>query len=108
MNSSKPEATTSSPAWTPDALERLERAPVFLRGMVKRLAEKKAGSRFQGFDLFGKPMQLAFAKTRSDAFVKRTAGDEELESHKRRRLAEKGMLSLCWEEAGSGLWLTSG
>merc|ERR1711977_448070 len=43
----------------------------------------------QGFDLFGKPMQLAFAKTRSDAFVKRTAGDEELESHKRRRLAEK-------------------
>ena len=62
----------------------------------------------QGFDLFGKPMQLAFAKTRSDAFVKRTAGDEELESHKRRRLAEKGMLSLCWEEAGSGLWLTSG
>ena len=43
MNSSKPEATTSSPAWTPDALERLERAPVFLRGMVKRLAEKKAG-----------------------------------------------------------------
>ncbi|KAI9053157.1 hypothetical protein LZ554_003423 [Drepanopeziza brunnea f. sp. 'monogermtubi'] len=43
----------------------------------------------QGFDLFGKPMQLAFAKTRSDAFVKRTAGDDELESHKRRRLAEK-------------------
>ncbi len=29
-------------AWTPDALERMERAPVFLRGMVKRLAEKKA------------------------------------------------------------------
>ncbi|KAK2627865.1 hypothetical protein QTJ16_002511 [Diplocarpon rosae] len=43
----------------------------------------------QGFELFGKPMQLAFAKTRSDAFVKRTAGDDELESHKRRRLAEK-------------------
>lgn len=29
-------------AWTEDALQRLERAPVFLRGMVKRLAEKKA------------------------------------------------------------------
>jgi hypothetical protein len=29
-------------AWTPDALERMERAPAFLRGMVKRLAEKKA------------------------------------------------------------------
>lgn len=47
----------------------------------------------QGFELFDKPMQLAFAKTKSDAFVKRTAGDEELESHKRRRLAEKGMFS---------------
>lgn len=28
--------------WTPGALERLERAPVFLRGMVKRLAERRA------------------------------------------------------------------
>ena len=56
----------------------------------------------QGFDLFGKPMQLAFAKTRSDAFVKRTAGDEELESHKRRRLAEKGMWFLYLEELGVG------
>ena len=29
-------------AWTEEALKRLERAPGFLRGMVKRLAEKKA------------------------------------------------------------------
>jgi hypothetical protein len=29
-------------AWTDEALQRMERAPVFLRGMVKRLAEKKA------------------------------------------------------------------
>ena len=29
-------------SWTGDALKRMERAPVFLRGMVKRLAEKKA------------------------------------------------------------------
>lgn len=29
-------------AWTSEALQRMERAPVFLRGMVKRLAEKKA------------------------------------------------------------------
>ena len=29
-------------AWTEDALKRMERAPVFLRGMVKRLAERKA------------------------------------------------------------------
>ncbi|HZC68834.1 MAG TPA: hypothetical protein VE201_09480 [Nitrospirales bacterium] len=28
--------------WTDGALKRMERAPVFLRGMVKRLAEKKA------------------------------------------------------------------
>lgn len=28
--------------WTPDALKSIERAPIFLRGMVKRLAEKKA------------------------------------------------------------------
>jgi hypothetical protein len=28
--------------WTADALQRIERAPLFLRGMVKRLAEKKA------------------------------------------------------------------
>ncbi|MEX5212891.1 MAG: PCP reductase family protein [Nitrospiraceae bacterium] len=28
--------------WTPEALQRMERAPAFLRGMVKRLAEKKA------------------------------------------------------------------
>ncbi len=29
-------------AWTSEALQRMERAPIFLRGMVKRLAEKKA------------------------------------------------------------------
>lgn len=28
--------------WTDEALQRMQRAPVFLRGMVKRLAEKKA------------------------------------------------------------------
>ena len=41
MSASKP--TAPVPTWTADALERLERAPIFLRGMVKRLAEKKAG-----------------------------------------------------------------
>ena len=29
-------------SWTPEALQRLKRAPMFLRGMVKKLAEKKA------------------------------------------------------------------
>ncbi|KAL4942544.1 hypothetical protein BDV06DRAFT_211749 [Aspergillus oleicola] len=42
-----------------------------------------------GFDLFDKPMVLDYAKTRSDATVKREGGDEEFEAHKRRRLAEK-------------------
>ena len=42
MSTSDPQHTTSTIDWTPDALERLERAPIFLRGMVKRLAEKKA------------------------------------------------------------------
>ena len=28
--------------WTDEALKTVERAPFFLRGMVKRLAEKKA------------------------------------------------------------------
>jgi len=39
-----PNSDTSIPeiVWTEDALQRLELAPVFLRGMVKRLAEKKA------------------------------------------------------------------
>ena len=54
---------------------------------------QKAIDEVQGFDLFDKPMQLAFAKTRSDASVKRLGGDDEYESHKRRRLAEKGTLT---------------
>jgi RNA recognition motif-containing protein len=53
---------------------------------------QKAIDEIQGFELFDKPMQLAFAKTRSDASVKRTGGDDEFESHKRRRLAEKGIV----------------
>ncbi len=42
MFESKPHTAESEVAWTKDALTRLERAPVFLRGMVKRLAERKA------------------------------------------------------------------
>ena len=52
---------------------------------------QKAIEEIQGFELFEKPMQLAFAKTRSDATVKRAGTEEDFESHKRRRLAEKGM-----------------
>ncbi len=43
MSPSEPETTTTTVSWTSDALQRLERAPIFLRGMVKRVAEKKAG-----------------------------------------------------------------
>jgi hypothetical protein len=42
MFESKPHTADPEVAWTKDALTRLERAPVFLRGMVKRLAERKA------------------------------------------------------------------
>ncbi|KAI1917777.1 hypothetical protein LOZ61_000397 [Ophidiomyces ophidiicola] len=42
-----------------------------------------------GFELFEKPMVLDYAKTKSDATVLKEAGDQELEAHKRRRLAEK-------------------
>jgi len=50
---------------------------------------QKAIDEVQGFELFEKPMQLAYAKTRSDATVKKSGDEEEFEVHKRRRLAEK-------------------
>ncbi|KAI0380449.1 RNA-binding domain-containing protein [Hypomontagnella monticulosa] len=43
----------------------------------------------QGFELFDKPMQLALARTRSDATVLRSGNKDEFELHQRRRLAEK-------------------
>ncbi|RYP25520.1 hypothetical protein DL768_011484 [Monosporascus sp. mg162] len=43
----------------------------------------------QGFELFEKPMQVALARTRSDATVKSTGNEQEFEQHQRRRLAEK-------------------
>jgi hypothetical protein len=46
----------------------------------------------QGFEVFDKPMQLALARTRSDATVKSTGSEEEFVVFKRRREAEKGML----------------
>ena len=45
----------------------------------------------QGFELFEKPMVLDFAKTKSDATVLKEGGEGDLEVHKRKRLAEKGM-----------------
>ncbi|KAL2135889.1 hypothetical protein VTI74DRAFT_6488 [Chaetomium olivicolor] len=42
-----------------------------------------------GFELFDKPMQVALARTRSDATVMLTGNEEEFDAHKRRRMAEK-------------------
>ncbi|KAJ5713302.1 U1 small nuclear ribonucleoprotein [Penicillium malachiteum] len=52
-------------------------------------AATRAIDEVNGFDLFDKPMVLDYAKTRSDATVLRENGSDELEAHKRRRLAEK-------------------
>jgi len=41
-SSNAPESAATEIRWTDGALQRMERAPIFLRGMVKRLAEKKA------------------------------------------------------------------
>lgn len=41
-SSNAPESAATEIRWTEGALQRMERAPIFLRGMVKRLAEKKA------------------------------------------------------------------
>lgn len=42
MFESKSQAAEADIAWTKEALARMDRAPLFLRGMVKRLAERKA------------------------------------------------------------------
>ena len=53
-------------------------------------AAARALQEVQGFELFDKPMVLDYAKTRSDATVQREGNPDDLEAHKRRRLAEKG------------------
>lgn len=59
-----------------------------------------------GFELFEKPMMLDYARTRSDATVLREGGEDELEAHKRRRLAEKGMFIFLstFPFKGVGIW----
>ena len=52
-------------------------------------AAARAIEEVQGFELFEKPMQLDFAKTRSDATVLLEEGENGLERWKRGRLAEK-------------------
>ena len=49
----------------------------------------KAIEEINGFELFDKPMQLDYARTRSDATVLKDDGEPGLEKWKRARLAEK-------------------
>lgn len=55
-------------------------------------AATKAIEEVQGFELFEKPMHLDYARTKSDATVLKDGTEEDFETHKRRRLAEKGEL----------------
>lgn len=60
------------------------------------------------FELFDKPMELDFARTRSDATVKKEGNEEEYEAHRRRRLAEKGTSQIplhCGIRWVLALWL---
>ncbi|CAK7198164.1 hypothetical protein SEUCBS139899_000822 [Sporothrix eucalyptigena] len=50
---------------------------------------QRAVDEAQGFVLFDKPMVLAVARMRSDATVQQTGTAEELEAHKRHRVAER-------------------
>lgn len=52
-------------------------------------AAQEAMDTLQGLDVLGRPLELAFAKTRSDATVVKEEGEEALEAHKKQRLAEK-------------------
>jgi len=49
---------------------------------------KKAMKEVRGFPLYSKPMQISFARTRSDAVVKRL-DDEQFDDHKATRLEHK-------------------
>ena len=44
----------------------------------------------QDFELFDKPLKIAMARSRSDKTVEMKCSEEELQSHKRQRQAEKG------------------
>ncbi|KAJ9109160.1 hypothetical protein QFC21_000488 [Naganishia friedmannii] len=64
------------------------RGQAFVSFPDKETADK-ARKEVAGFPLYGKPMQLSFAKTRSDVVVQHEEGEEGLASHKKRRLEHK-------------------
>ena len=71
-------AGASEIAWTEGALKRMERAPVFLRGMVKRLAEKKArelGYREITEDILTEFKQQMMGRMGGEAGMQAAAGD---------------------------------
>jgi proto-chlorophyllide reductase subunit len=64
--------------WTEGALKRMERAPAFLRGMVKRLAEKKArelGYREITEDILTEFKQQMMGRMGGEAGMQAAAGD---------------------------------
>ncbi|KAJ9098092.1 hypothetical protein QFC20_006040 [Naganishia adeliensis] len=64
------------------------RGQAFVSFPDKETADK-ARREVAGFPLYGKPMQLSFAKTKSDVIVRKEEGEEGFESHKKRRLEHK-------------------
>lgn len=50
---------------------------------------RDAVEEIQGFDLFDKPMHVAMARSRSDKTIETKGTPDELDQHKRHRLAEK-------------------
>ncbi|KAF4337709.1 small nuclear ribonucleo snRNP U1A [Fusarium beomiforme] len=55
----------------------------------KAESAQDAINEIDGFELFGKPMKLALARTKSDKTIELNGSSEELEQHKRHRQAEK-------------------
>ena len=51
---------------------------------------KQAVEEVHGFELFSKPMSVAIARSKSDKTIELNGTADELEAHKRHRLAEKG------------------
>lgn len=58
----------------------------------------KAIKEVTGFPLYGKPMQLAFARSRSDANVRKLQGEQALEAHKKSRIDTKRQRRTEWRK----------
>lgn len=65
----------------------------------------KAVKEVVGFPLYGKPMQLFFARTNSDAVIDKNAGSDELQLHKKNRLEHKKHSRTAWRRRQMALKL---